>query len=162
MPVGARIPAAYRGGNSCKILRAFRPFTSAGVRSRHRLTTTCSAEPQAAKEAKAAGRMTYRPESYAVLVQDVATSVLAAIEDGIKLMEVEFPAVPANIDGEATPPHELQGWQGASLRMLWGHCFVYVPLFCLLMCPAAYKGSSDLYIDSNIQLAVSAARQVCG
>lgn len=52
-----------------------------------------------AKEAPAAGRMTYRPQSYAELVQDASKSVLAALEDGIKLMEVEFPAVPVNIDG---------------------------------------------------------------
>jgi hypothetical protein len=77
-----------------------RPFTSASVRSRQRLTTACSAEPQAAKQEKAAGRMTYRPESYAELVQDATKSVMAAIQDGINLMEVEFPAVPANIDGE--------------------------------------------------------------
>jgi hypothetical protein len=43
--------------------------------------------------------MTYRPQSYAELVQDATKSVLTAIEDGIKLMEVEFPAIPTNIDG---------------------------------------------------------------
>lgn len=66
--------------------------------------------------------MTYRPESYAELVKDATNSVVAAIEDGITLMEVEFPAVPANIE--------------------------------------AYKSNSDLYVDSNIQFAVSAARQL--
>lgn len=35
-------------------------------------------------------------------------------------------------------------------------------LFCCLLVAAAYKGSSDLYIDSNIQFALSAARQVSG
>lgn len=97
------------------------------------MTTTCSAEPQAAKELKAAGRMTYRPESYAVLVQDVANSVLAAIEDGIKLMEVEFPAVPANIDGEATSPTpaaRLAGCISAYALRCTNSCFVYVTLFC--------------------------------
>lgn len=44
--------------------------------------------------------MTYRPESYAELVKDATKSVLAAIEDGVTLMEVEFPALPANIEGE--------------------------------------------------------------
>jgi hypothetical protein len=39
-----------------------------------------------------------------------------------------------------------------------------VPKVCLCCCVyvAAYKGSSDLYIDSNIQFALSAARQVSG
>lgn len=46
--------------------------------------------------------MTYRPESYAELVKDATKSVLAAIEDGVTLMEVEFPAVPANIEGESS------------------------------------------------------------
>jgi hypothetical protein len=44
--------------------------------------------------------MTYRPASYTELVQDATNSILSAIDDGITLMEVEFPAVPANIDGE--------------------------------------------------------------
>lgn len=44
--------------------------------------------------------MTYRPESYAELVKDATNSVMAAIENGVNLMEVEFPAVPANIDGK--------------------------------------------------------------
>jgi hypothetical protein len=35
-------------------------------------------------------------------VEDASKSVLAAIEDGINLMEVEFPAVPTNIDGTGT------------------------------------------------------------
>lgn len=79
-----------------------------------------AAEP--APAAEAAGRDRYRPQSYSELVEDASKSVLAAIEDGINLMEVEFPAVPTNID--------------------------------------AYKGSSDLFIDSNIQYALLAAKQI--
>ena len=66
------------------------------ARGRQQQSVRCTAEP---REARAAGRMTYRPQSYAELVQDASKSVLAALEDGIKLMEVEFPAVPVNIDG---------------------------------------------------------------
>lgn len=44
--------------------------------------------------------MTYRPESYAEMVQDAARSVSAAIADGITRMEVEFPPVPVNVDGK--------------------------------------------------------------
>lgn len=43
--------------------------------------------------------MTYRPQSYAELVEDASRAVLSALDDGINLMEVEFPAVPVNIDG---------------------------------------------------------------
>lgn len=79
---------------------AAKPFSAAAAphkpHQQQRRVVCSAAEPQAAK---AAGRMTYRPESYAELVQDATNSVLAAIADGIQLMEVEFPAVPANIDG---------------------------------------------------------------
>ncbi|KAF8067228.1 LPA3 [Scenedesmus sp. PABB004] len=76
----------------------------------------------AAPPARGAGRMTYRPASYSELVQDASRAVLAAIADGVALMEVEFPAVPTNID--------------------------------------AYKGSSDLFIDSNIQYALLAGKLI--
>ncbi|KAF6264893.1 hypothetical protein COO60DRAFT_1481321 [Scenedesmus sp. NREL 46B-D3] len=79
-----------------------------------------AAEP--APAAKAVGRDRYRPQSYSELVADASKAVMAAIEDGISLMEVEFPAVPTNID--------------------------------------AYKGSSDLFIDANIQYALLAAKQI--
>ncbi|CAL8467622.1 g7160 [Coccomyxa elongata] len=54
------------------------------------------------------------------LVNDATASVRAAIEDGLTRLEVEFPALPGNIDG--------------------------------------YKGASDWFIDSNIQLAIAASR----
>jgi hypothetical protein len=63
-----------------------------------------AADPQqqaAAPEARKAGRMTYKPASYGELVQDATNSVLAALADGITLMEVEFPALPTNVDGAA-------------------------------------------------------------
>lgn len=67
-------------------------------------TVRCqAAEP--APAAKAVGRDRYRPSSYSELVADASKSVMAAINDGVDLMEVEFPAVPTNIDGTHTP-HE--------------------------------------------------------
>ena len=72
-------------------------------------------------ENRKAGRSTYRPSSYTELIDDAVASIVFGIEDGLKRMEVEFPAV-SNVDG--------------------------------------YKGSSDLYIDSNIQLAIAAARKI--
>lgn len=68
-----------------------------------------------------AGRSTYRPSSYTELVDDAVASIVFAVQDDVKRMEVEFPAV-SNVDG--------------------------------------YKGSSDLYIDSNVQLAIAAARKI--
>jgi len=85
--------------NNCFTSFKFPPTTSSSSR-RHphsrqqHVHVVCQAEA-----ARAAGRMTYRPQSYAELVQDATKSVLTAIEDGIQLMEVEFPAIPTNIDG---------------------------------------------------------------
>eukprot|EP00882_Tetradesmus_deserticola_P024642 GHRQ01026944.1.p1 GENE.GHRQ01026944.1~~GHRQ01026944.1.p1 ORF type:complete len:157 (+),score=31.25 GHRQ01026944.1:104-574(+) len=108
---------AFKSGIRLTCVRP-RPCSRA---SQHQQSVRCqAAEP--APAAKAAGRDRYRPQSYSELVADASKSVLAAIEDGIRLMEVEFPAVPTNID--------------------------------------AYKGSSDLFIDSNIQYALLAAKQI--
>ncbi|GLC38956.1 hypothetical protein PLESTB_000465400 [Pleodorina starrii] len=71
---------------------------------------------------KSAGRMTYKPLSYGEMVNDAVESVMAAIGDGVKWLEVEFPALPTNVDG--------------------------------------YKGSSDLFIDSNTQLALAGAKRM--
>jgi hypothetical protein len=73
---------------------------------------------------RGAGRMTYYPSSYAELVGDAAASVAAAMADGLRRVEVEFPPVPTGLD--------------------------------------AYKGSSDLFIDSNVQLALTAAKMLAG
>lgn len=94
--------------------------------------------------------MTYRPQSYAELVQDASKAVLSAIGDGVKLMEVEFPAVPVNIDGKVVH----------SMRCIIGYRSRIVDHLHHLYRVAAYKGSSDLFIDSNIQYALSAAKQV--
>lgn len=50
-----------------------------------------------------AGRMTYRPESFEVLVEDACASVLSAIENGETRLEVEFPPLPTSVSGEVTP-----------------------------------------------------------
>ncbi|GIL72985.1 hypothetical protein Vretifemale_3208, partial [Volvox reticuliferus] len=71
---------------------------------------------------KSAGRMSYKPLSYGEMVNDAVESVMSAIGDGLKWLEVEFPALPTNVDG--------------------------------------YKGSSDLFIDSNTQLALAGAKRV--
>ncbi|KXZ56733.1 hypothetical protein GPECTOR_1g660 [Gonium pectorale] len=71
---------------------------------------------------KSAGRMTYKPLSYGEMVNDAVESVMAAVADGVQWMEVEFPALPTNVDG--------------------------------------YKGSSDLFIDSNTQLALAGAKRL--
>ncbi|EFJ52145.1 hypothetical protein VOLCADRAFT_103166 [Volvox carteri f. nagariensis] len=71
---------------------------------------------------KRSGRMTYKPLSYGEMVNDAVDSVVSAIGDNLKWLEVEFPALPTNVDG--------------------------------------YKGSSDLFIDSNTQLALAGARRL--
>lgn len=66
--------------------------------------------------------MTYRPDSYAEMVQHAVDSMTEAKKDGLTRMEVEFPPVPLRVEG--------------------------------------YKGSSDLFIDSNAQLAIAAAKRL--
>lgn len=65
------------------------------------LQIVASQEAQQGSEAavdKQAGRATYRPSSYTELVSDAIGSVVAAIGDGHKRLEVEFPAV-SEVDG---------------------------------------------------------------
>jgi hypothetical protein len=47
----------------------------------------------------AKGRMTYRPQSYNEIVADAVRALQAAIADGERLLEVEFPPLPASKDG---------------------------------------------------------------
>eukprot|EP00746_Dinoflagellata_sp_MGD_P168202 gnl/MRDRNA2_/MRDRNA2_99458_c0_seq1.p1 gnl/MRDRNA2_/MRDRNA2_99458_c0~~gnl/MRDRNA2_/MRDRNA2_99458_c0_seq1.p1 ORF type:complete len:479 (+),score=89.60 gnl/MRDRNA2_/MRDRNA2_99458_c0_seq1:65-1438(+) len=90
-----------------------------------RMQTRRSAIAERTKEerdARVAGRDQYNPESYKAICDDVAESIKDGLTDGLKLMEVEFPAVPGG--------------------------------------DASYKGSSDLFIDNNIQYAISIASKV--
>lgn len=54
---------------------------------------------QPAAEPRKAGRMTYRPASFAELVQDAVVCVQDGIKNGLTRMEVEFPPVPVKLDG---------------------------------------------------------------
>lgn len=60
----------------------------------------CSAS---AIPARAEGRSTYKPPSFAVLIQDASNAILAAIGDGFNRLEVEFPVLPEDQDGEPSP-----------------------------------------------------------
>ena len=52
------------------------------------------------KRPPAGGRDLYAPPSFTALVNDATASLAAALEDGRKLVEVEFPALPGDKDGE--------------------------------------------------------------
>lgn len=54
---------------------------------------------QAEVTQKAAGRMSYRPASFAELIGDAVASIEAALKDGITRLEVDFPAVPGGSNG---------------------------------------------------------------
>ncbi|KAG9442563.1 hypothetical protein H6P81_018417 [Aristolochia fimbriata] len=69
-----------------------------------------------------AGVSVYKPKSYEVLVTDAANSLLYALEDGQKRLEIDFPPLPSNI--------------------------------------SSYKGSSDEFIDANIQLVLAVVRKL--
>lgn len=77
------------------------------------LSTSASAdEPTTSASSRAvldrsAGRMTYKPLSYGEMVTDAVEAVLTAIDDGVKWLEVEFPALPTNIDGMRTKCEDI-------------------------------------------------------
>lgn len=55
------------------------------------------------RESREAGRMTYQPDSFDDLLQDACAAVEAAIDDGQKRMEVEFPPLPSSVSGTPSP-----------------------------------------------------------
>lgn len=71
-----------------------------------------------AKKRRAPGRQTYRPSSFQELVNDATASVRAAIEDGLTRLEVEFPALPGNIDGDCPGLRLSAGHALCSSQML--------------------------------------------
>ena len=82
-----------------KVLRAAAPEQA--ETSLESIATTEDSLAQPEKIRKVPGRQTYRPASFQELVKDATTSVKNAMKDGLTRMEVEFPALPGNIDGEA-------------------------------------------------------------
>jgi len=114
------------------------------------IATTEDSLAQPEKIRRMPGRQTYKPASFQVLVQDATNAVKAAVADGLTRLEVEFPALPGNIDGKR--------WlyvQIADLLQLH-----LAPRPYPMSAHAGYKGASDWFIDSNIQLALAASKMV--
>ena len=82
-----------------QVLRAAAPEQAETSLESIAATEDSLAQPE--KIRKLPGRQTYRPASFQELVKDATTSVKTAVKDGLTRMEVEFPALPGNIDGEA-------------------------------------------------------------
>lgn len=101
------------GGGNAKKGPAVRPCVR--VRAGTESASVTTSAP--ARESRKDGRPVYSPDSYQDICFHVYQSVLDGMNDGLKLMEVEFPAVP----GE----------------------------------DASYKAASDVYIDLNIQFALT-------
>lgn len=57
--------------------------------------------------------MTYKPASYAEMVDNAVDAVSAAITDGLRLLEVEFPALPVKLDGKYFLPANKSIWQSS-------------------------------------------------
>jgi hypothetical protein len=55
-------------------------------------------QPSSSSADKSKGRPTYRPSSYTELLTDAVASIVVAVKDGHKRMEVEFPAF-SDVDG---------------------------------------------------------------
>ncbi|GFR41032.1 hypothetical protein Agub_g1465, partial [Astrephomene gubernaculifera] len=105
----------------CKKLKSDTRFVFRALPDGPATSPSASASARAVLD-KTAGRMTYKPLSYGEMVNDAVESIMAALNDGLRWLEVEFPALPTNVDG--------------------------------------YKGSSDLFIDSNTQLALAGAKRL--
>ena len=76
----------------------------AGVRRRAALVAVAPRASAVSSDASltrppADGRDLYAPPSFTALVADATASLAAALEDGRKLVEVEFPALPGDKDG---------------------------------------------------------------
>lgn len=84
--------------------------------------TNSARQEMSARESRREGRPIYNPASYQDICLHASQSVLDGLRDGLRLMEVEFPAVP----GE----------------------------------DASYKAASDVYIDLNIQYALTIFNKV--
>jgi hypothetical protein len=162
-------PASHTASWLCqqRARRAQGPAAEAVVRAAASDAPTTSAST--APGDRRAGRMTYKPLSYGEMVTDAVESVATAIGDGLRLLEVEFPALPTKVDGARvgrTPicksRYAVEGALHACWRATRGARSVVTTPDCLppLVRRAAYKGSSDLFIDSNTQLALAAAKRV--
>ncbi len=77
-----------------------RPRSSQPHPLQRRATAARAQTEQKGETDKRAGRSTYRPTTYTELVEDAVVAVAAAVDDGLKRLEVEFPAV-SNVDGKA-------------------------------------------------------------
>ncbi len=98
----ARKPRGLRAShNKRQVLRAAAPEQAETSLESIATTEESLAQPERIRRAK--GRQTYRPASFQVLVQDATNAVKAAVADGLTRLEVEFPALPGNIDGESMP-----------------------------------------------------------
>ena len=96
---GCNSTAPHPRRSERQVLRAAAPEQA--ETSLESIATTEDALAQPEKIRKVPGRQTYRPASFQELVKDATTSVKTAMKDGLTRMEVEFPALPGNIDGEA-------------------------------------------------------------
>ena len=61
-------------------------------------SASASAAPSPSRRSRA-GRATYAPATFDELVDDASAALLAALDDGLKRIEVEFPALPGDKDG---------------------------------------------------------------
>lgn len=104
-PVGA---ASVRG--TCRASRQAGQGRAVAPRSRGRRSPACAAVPSdtaptppaaaSSGGGSKAGRMTYKPASYAEIVSDAVKALQAAMADGHTLCEIEFPPVPSTTDGK--------------------------------------------------------------
>lgn len=66
-----------------------------------------------------AGRATYAPATFDELVDDASAALLAALDDGLRRVEVEFPALPGDKDGASAVVGSRDARGGGESAILW-------------------------------------------
>ena len=145
-------PSHLEAQLSCKALhrqssgheRRCRSLTAHAAAPEQAETVASTSQPEAPQQQstrkRTPGRQTYRPASFGELVNDATLAVKAAVADGLTRMEVEFPPLPGNVDGETGLLHRMHADPDGTASP---PCSRFAP-----PC-AGYKGSSDWFVDSN-------------
>ncbi|CAI7812772.1 unnamed protein product [Closterium sp. NIES-54] len=143
LPARALPTRRARLTKSASLVRRSESRSSANVARVVRAAAAAEADP-------AAGVAEYKPRSYDELVADAARAVQSALADGLTRIEVDFPSVPR-------PPHPFRPPLAAP-----PHTTLFAP-YAMAPLPsgkAGYEGSSEEYIEANIQLALALVRRL--
>lgn len=144
------------------------PCINLGSGFRSPLPSRCVAAPAASAspgsqpvaENSRGGRMTYRPSSYAEMVEDAVGSITSAAADGDVRMEVEFPPVPVKVDGAWFGRQVACTFPAVWYRMLMGASAASTVAAATVCCCAAAAAESmpsmqDVFVHARMHAGVT-------